>query len=165
MVVYFYIDWNGPKAALTAELPMPMRLSRQTCTAMPPLSLMDMMEDQVQRTIRISDKVELWFWKKVNISDTTTFVGRKEDFLSNYMNKQALIHLISEHLQQKGPHMIQAKGDADLDRVKVSVAMTSYNSTTLIRENTDLLVLLLHHATIPAIPRGAQFCIVKGYAS
>ena len=64
------------------------------------------------------------------------------------MNKHAVIYLISERLWQKGCHIIQAEGDADLDIVKASGAMTSDNSTTLIGEDTDLLVLLLYHATM-----------------
>ena len=47
---------------------------------------------------------------KVNISK---FVGKKDEFLSNDMNKQALIHLITDHLRQKGCHVIHAEGDAD----------------------------------------------------
>ena len=73
------------------------------------------------------------------------FVGKKDDFLSNCMNKHALIKLISGRLREKGCHTIQAEGDADLDIVKAAVAMSAYKSTTLIGEDTDLLVLLLYH--------------------
>ena len=83
---------------------------------------------------------------KVDISDATTFVGKKDDFLSNGSNKHALIQLISGRLREKGWHTIQAEGDADLDVVKAAVAMSAYKSTTLIGEDTDLLVLLLYHA-------------------
>ena len=83
---------------------------------------------------------------KVDISDATKFVGKKDDFLSNGSNKHALIQLISGRLREKGCHTIQAEGDADLDVVKAAVAMSAYKSTTLIGEDTDLLVLLLYHA-------------------
>ena len=83
---------------------------------------------------------------KVDISDATKFVGKKDDFLSNGMNKHALIKLISGRLREMGCHTIQAEGDADLDIVKAAVAMSAYKSTTLIGEDTDLLVLLLYHA-------------------
>ena len=83
---------------------------------------------------------------KVDISDATKFVGKKDDFLSNGMNKHALIKLISGRLREKGCDNIQAEGDADLDIVKAAVAMSAYKSTTLIGEDTDLLVLLLYHA-------------------
>ena len=55
-------------------------------------------------------------------------------FLSNGMNKYALIKLISGRLREKGCHTIQAEGDADLDIVKAAVAMSAYKSTTLIGE-------------------------------
>ena len=40
--------------------------------------------------------------------------------------------------------MIQAEGDADVAIVKAAVSMTSFKTTTLIGEDTDLFVLLLH---------------------
>lgn len=80
----------------------------------------------------------------VNISDATKFVGKKDHFLANNVNKQALIHQIGDHLRQKGCHVIHAEGDADVDIVKAAITMSSYKSTTLIGEDTDLLVLLLY---------------------
>lgn len=55
---------------------------------------------------------------------------------------------IDPALQQKGCHVTQAEGDADVDIVKAAVSMCEYKSTTLIGEDTDLLILLLHHATL-----------------
>ena len=63
---------------------------------------------------------------KVDISDATKFVGKKDDFLSNDMNKHALIKLISGRLREKGCHTIQAEGDADLDIVKAAVAVSEH---------------------------------------
>ena len=68
------------------------------------------------------------------------------DFLSNDMNKQAIINLIAERLQQTGCHVIHAEADADVHIVKAAFAMSSRKSTTLIGEDTDLLILLLYHA-------------------
>jgi hypothetical protein len=51
-------------------------------------------------------------------------------------------------LKQKGCHVIQAEGDADVDIVKAAVSMSGYKSTTLIGEDTDLLILLLYHETL-----------------
>ena len=83
---------------------------------------------------------------KVDISDAPKFVGKKDDFLSNGMNKHTLIKLISGRLREKGCHTIQAEGDADLDIVKAAVAMSEHISATLMGEDTDLLVVLLYHA-------------------
>ncbi len=49
-------------------------------------------------------------------------------------------------MRQKGCHVIHAEGDADVDIVKAAITMSSYKSTTLIGEDTDLLVLLLYLA-------------------
>jgi len=48
-------------------------------------------------------------------------------------------------VQKEGCHVIHADGDADVDIVKAAITMSSYKSTTLIGEDTDLLVLLLYH--------------------
>ena len=65
--------------------------------------------------------------KTVNITDATrpTFVGNKDDFLSNERNKKELIDIITERLSLKGCHVIQAVGDADIDIVKAAVICTS----------------------------------------
>ncbi|KAK6176032.1 hypothetical protein SNE40_014396 [Patella caerulea] len=81
----------------------------------------------------------------VNITDTTKFVGKKEDFLSNENNKKSLIDMIIVRLRQSNCHVVQAKGDADFDIVKAAVTMSTTKSTTLIGEDTDLLILLLYH--------------------
>jgi len=60
--------------------------------------------------------------------------------LSNAANKQALIQLIMERMRQKGCDIIQEEGDAD--------SMSAFKSTSLIGEDTDLLVLLLFHADV-----------------
>src|SRR5688572_4728875 len=69
-----------------------------------------------------------------------------QDFLANKTNKQAIINFIADRLRQIGCHVIHAEGDADVHIVKAAVEMSSYKSTTLIGEDTDLLVLLLYHA-------------------
>ena len=64
---------------------------------------------------------------------------------SNQANKQPLIRLISGLIRERGCHVIQAKEDADVDIVKAAVSMASSKTTTLIGEDTDLLVLLLQY--------------------
>ena len=60
-------------------------------------------------------------------------------------NKQNIIDLISEKLRGKGCKVINATGDADVPIVKAAVLSSLTCSTTLIGEDTDLLVLLLHY--------------------
>jgi hypothetical protein len=84
----------------------------------------------------------------VNITETTKFVGKKDDFLSNENNKKSLIDMITVRLRERDCHVVQAEGDADLDIVKAAIAMSTTKSTTLIGEDTDLLILLLYHGQI-----------------
>lgn len=61
-------------------------------------------------------------------------------------NKQGLIDLISGELRKRGCHVINSSGDADVDITKAAVEASCYHTTTLIGEDTDLLVLLLFYA-------------------
>ena len=80
---------------------------------------------------------------KVNITVATIFSGKK-DFLSNEVNKQALIQLIMERMKQKGCDVIQAEGDADAEIAKTAISMSAFRLTSLIGEDTDLVLLLFH---------------------
>ena len=54
-----------------------------------------------------------------------------------------MIRLISDKLRQNGCTVVQASGDADVDIVEAAVSSSMTKSTTLMGEDTDLLVLLL----------------------
>ena len=82
----------------------------------------------------------------VSFTSDTEFSGKKHDFLSRDCNKQALINLISDKLKKNRCNVINAPGDADVYIVKAAVEASHIHSTTLIGEDTDLLVLLLYHA-------------------
>ena len=82
----------------------------------------------------------------VHFTADTEFIGKKEKFLSRASNKEGLISLISAQLRNRGCNVIQAPGDADVDIVKTAVDSSHRHSTTLIGEDTDLLILLLHYA-------------------
>ncbi len=81
----------------------------------------------------------------VRFNADTEFVGKKDDFLSTPCNKQGLIDMITRELQAGGSTVINAAGDADVDIVKAAIK-ASHQTTTLIGEDTDLLILLLHYA-------------------
>ena len=109
----------------------------------PLLSLMDILKDQVQKTMPISNgapklQIRLIYQLQHNLLE-------KKDCLANNINKQALIKLIANCMQQKGCHVIHAEGDADVDIAKAAITASSYSSTTLIGKDMDLLVLLLHY--------------------
>ena len=57
-----------------------------------------------------------------------------------------MIALISTALTKRGCHVIQSSGDADVDIVKATVERSRHCTTTLVGEDTDLLILLLHYS-------------------
>jgi len=61
-------------------------------------------------------------------------------------NKSDMIALISTELTKRGCRDIQSPGDADVDIVKTTVERSGYCTTTLVGEDTDLLILLLHYS-------------------
>ena len=79
----------------------------------------------------------------VNFTPDMIFTGSKEMFLTNKGNKQKIITLIAEEIQQ-GCSVIHAVDDADIDIVKTAVESSKIKNTTVIGEDTDLLVLLIY---------------------
>ena len=75
---------------------------------------------------------------KVDISEATKFSGKKEHFLANDVNKQAMIKLIGSRLQEKGCCVIHAKADADVDIAKAAVTMSSYKSLAYVIAPTHI---------------------------
>ena len=85
---------------------------------------------------------------KVNITEATKFVGEKENVLSNEANEQTLIQMIMERMRQSSFDVIQADGYADVEIAKAAINMSAFKPTTLVGEDTDLLVLLLYHVVV-----------------
>lgn len=84
-------------------------------------------------------------YPKVSFTSETIFIGKKEEFLSSGSNKQGLINMISDKLRENGCKVINSEGDADYDIVQEAIASSEFKTTTLIGEDTDLLILLLYH--------------------
>ena len=76
----------------------------------------------------------------------TEFSGKKEELLSRDTNKQILIRMISDQLRERDCTVVNAHGDADVDIVKMAVEPSLKHTTTLIGEDTDILVVLLYYA-------------------
>ena len=75
---------------------------------------------------------------------------KKDMFLSNTANKQRLIKLLGEKLQLSGCRIIHAQGDADLLIIQMAIQSAKSITTVLVGDDTDLLVLLCHHANTSA---------------
>ena len=79
---------------------------------------------------------------QVNFVKEMYLKTKKEMFLVNTTNKQKFIHMLIAKLQEKGMKIVHAAGDADVLIRTTSVNLASMCPTTLIGEDTDLLVLL-----------------------
>jgi len=66
--------------------------------------------------------------------------------LANVDNKQKIINFLSEKLQTQGIKTLHSIGDTDLMIAITGVKCTRKGATHVIGKDTDLLVLLCHHA-------------------
>ena len=82
----------------------------------------------------------------VNSDSTRIAKLKKEEFLAKKENKQKFIHLLGNKLQQSGCSTIHAEGAADLLIVQTAIQSSRSITTVLVSNDTDLLVLLCHHA-------------------
>ena len=66
----------------------------------------------------------------------------KATFMSNYLNKERLIKLLSEALQDAGCQVLQASADADVLLVKTTMEKAREQDTALVGDDADLLLML-----------------------
>jgi hypothetical protein len=70
---------------------------------------------------------------------------KKELFMSNSHNKQAFIHILCEKLNEYDIRYKNAVDDADLLIAQTAVDCALSSEVIVIGEDSDLLVLLIHH--------------------
>ena len=70
----------------------------------------------------------------------------------NQQNKQRFIELLSQQLQKANISVKHSDDDADLLIVQTALEMGEQHTVTVIGEDTDLLVLLLHHKASSSQP-------------
>ena len=85
---------------------------------------------------------------EVKFTEDMFLKSKKEQFLANSTNKQRFINLLSGKMEENGIKTVHAVGDADLLIVQTTVSAAAYGPTVLVGEDTDLLVLLCHHADL-----------------
>ena len=73
------------------------------------------------------------------------FKGKKSEFLDNPSNKQRFINLLANTFKLAGIEVFNAKSDADTLIVATTIESSKRQATVLVRDDTDLLVLLLYH--------------------
>ena len=73
---------------------------------------------------------------------------RKDQFLANKENKERFINMLSMKLVERSCKTYHASGDTDLLIVQKSVELASAVNTVLVGDDTDLLILLIYHASL-----------------
>jgi len=76
----------------------------------------------------------------------TVVTLKKKEFLSNRVNKQKFLSVLSSQLEEVGCSTSHANSDADVLIVKTAIRSSKIVNTVLVGEDTDLLVLFLYHA-------------------
>jgi hypothetical protein len=71
---------------------------------------------------------------------------KKELLLTNKRNKQRFINLLVTKLTEKGVSTVQAQDDADVLVAESAIELSQSHKVTVLAEDTDVLVILLHHA-------------------
>ncbi|KAH3887322.1 hypothetical protein DPMN_011337 [Dreissena polymorpha] len=71
---------------------------------------------------------------------------KKDNFLSRVKNKIGMTALISTALPKNGCKDVLLPGDADVDIVQTTVEPSRHSTTTLVDEDTYLLIFLLHYS-------------------
>ena len=72
----------------------------------------------------------------------------KDIFLSDPQNKQNFLQLLGDNLQMTGCDVFHATSDADVLIVQKAIESADNQDTTLVGDDTDLLVLLLYHTKL-----------------
>ena len=83
--------------------------------------------------------------RNVFFKGNTLFNTKKDLFLSNQQNKQRFIELLGDQLRKAGCTTVHADENTDLPLVKTALEKSLERKVTLNGEDTDILILLLHH--------------------
>ena len=86
----------------------------------------------------------------VHFSGDMIIRSKKDEFLKNNENKQRFLGYLSDKLVRAGCITDHTKHDADVLIVQTAIASSRTKDTVLVGDDTDLLVLLLHHADLNA---------------
>ena len=70
---------------------------------------------------------------------------KKTDFLTSPDNKQQFLEMLGIEMNEAKLQAIQSSGDADVLIVQIAIRLAVTRPTVVIGEDTDLLILVLHH--------------------
>ena len=85
--------------------------------------------------------------RDVHVSPGMQLNMKKDDILASKTNKQKFINMLSSSLEKSGCEVHQADGDADIVIVAHALKSAETCDTIVVGDDTDLMILLCHHAT------------------
>ena len=87
----------------------------------------------------------------------------KDVFLSNPSNKQRFIEVEGQRLSARGCKVLHDQSDADVLIAKTAIESAASMDTILVRDDTDLVILLIHHAPLDRHDIGSskKSCSIK----
>ena len=84
----------------------------------------------------------------MNIGPDTVLDIDKSVYLTNYKNKQSFINHLRTELEKDGINTRASSDDADRDVVCLAIDKLQYSDVTVYGDDSDLIVLILHHADV-----------------
>ena len=87
---------------------------------------------------------------KVVFKESNAVSLKRDAFLTNNENKQALVNHLGIHLIKAGYQVKHASADADTLIAKTAIDAVQDQNVTLVADDTDLLCLLLFHLSVNA---------------
>ena len=82
---------------------------------------------------------------KIVFHEGTFFDSKKYVFLSNDINKQRFVNMISDKCRSNGHTTINCEADADHQIVSAGIKVVKEDRATIIADDTDIFVLLCHY--------------------
>ena len=90
--------------------------------------------------------------RSIKLALNNSLAVEKEDFLLNKNNKQDFLFILGNILRDKGVEICHAPDDADTLVASTSLEKAGVSSVAVIADDTDILVLLLHHTEMSSCP-------------
>lgn len=85
------------------------------------------------------------FGPEVNFKPNMKMTMKKKAFLANQKNKQKRLYFLSTEMEKAGIEVPHSSSDADYDIVAIACKIAMKRPVTVVGDDTDLLILLLHH--------------------
>ena len=82
---------------------------------------------------------------EIQFDGESKLLCKKATFLSNPINKSRFVRMLSESLKRADVRVLECAADADVSIVTTAMQEVQQMNTTVVGDDTDLLVLLIHY--------------------